>query len=281
MRCFVYGLVLTLSVFCASEELKPKIDWLYFDFPPYHFFEGDFENQGIVDPLVYWVQRANPDYQHSFVSVSLPRAVTFMEQPEENHCLLASFMDNAFSETWARSKVIFREIPPLVAMKREAFERIGSPESVSLKNLLTDYPSLTFGRARNQLISEELNEFLDSYQRGNIETVSSSQSTLNLHKMLAFDRVDYIVTYGAEIGWIQASTYQEEYDSIVMIPIEEASTTFNSVYVSCPRIGQGEDIINAINATINDSVLAAIWLQYLNWLPDIRSQVFFLSNQSK
>ncbi|WDP89509.1 MAG: hypothetical protein HUN04_07150 [Desulfobacter sp.] len=139
-------------------------------------------------------------------------------------------------------------LPNRIVMGKDTYERIGSPASLSIVDIITDK------RFRGLLIkkrsySTDIDRILAIYKgRSNITRCIIDEQTYI--KMLAMKRVDYILEYPFVIRHTLDRHFPEFKGRFVLVPITEIAP-FYYVYIACPKNEWGRALITDINAALN------------------------------
>ncbi len=244
------GLIMALPLLVpAAGAAEGKVTWMTTHWPPLMELEkgsgkitgGQYGNQ------LKLIQKNLPGYDHATQEMRWKRFWYLVEKGEEI-CNCMAYKTSAREAIAEFSIPISITLPNHIVIRKETFEQLGAPESLSLVDMMQD------GRFKGVLIesrsySHDIDKMLDKYEKGSnfTRTVIDEQTYI---KMLARKRMDYILEYPFVVKDTVARSFPELKGMFAYVPITEIAP-FYYVYIACPKNEWGKTIIKTVNTVLS------------------------------
>jgi len=135
-------------------------------------------------------------------------------------------------------------LPSYIIMRKETFGQLGSPDALSLIDLMQD-KRFSGILIKKRSYSNGIDEILQKQETGSNITRSFIDVETSI-KMLARNRMDYILEYPFVITRTVDRSLPDLKDMFVHVPIREIAP-FYFIYVACPKNEWGREMIRNIN----------------------------------
>ncbi|MDX5405910.1 MAG: TIGR02285 family protein [Chromatiaceae bacterium] len=243
---------LLILLFAANLAAAPQITWLQTDWPPHQIVSGPFKNQGTFDLLRQQVVAALPQFSHHTRLVSLARLEQLFLQQTPGVCAVGTL----YSEERQQSRLYSTPmaVGPAISI---GFVRQDLFEHPAVENDAVDIVQLALDNTLRGAFqpSRYYSPVVEQALQHNATNLSrhAFTSELNAAALLRNGRVDYVLEYPERMRY-----YNELLEKPVKLyQLVIAGTTDASVsYITCSQGGDGEQIIAAI-----DAALQQLWLQ--------------------
>lgn len=243
----------------------PVIQWQKFNAPPLMINSGAHAGSGIIDGITDIIIANLKDYQHKIVNLPHARFLKYVKSGQ-SYCTPYLFKtperENFFA--YSRPAAIY---PGYAALMRvETHKKIGSPDKVSLNDLLNHHGLKTTANAKRSY-GEELMPLL----KGEAEEAGlvnyHQGSTTMVFTMMARNRADFIVEFPNRLNYWVKSMNLDRAD-FVAVPITEAPP-FTISYVACTNNAWGQAIIKRVDQILSKYMTEPAYLAVLQrWSDD-------------
>lgn len=228
----------------AQTKSDTEITWMRWDDPPIFVLSGPFIRTGVLDITQNVVTRRLPKYQHTSLESTVHRVL--IEAEKKTHACNAGWLDTPeWHKLFYFSKPVFVIPTNGILLKQSKLNQVRQLEPFSLQKFLDKKPNWKLGVGR--LYGEGIDPVLEKnhYKKNNkIVTISTS---LKVHQMLHSDRIDYTLGYPFEA--VYYNELLKSTDKVVYMPVTDNSN-FVNVVVACPRDEWGKEVVNQVNAAL-------------------------------
>ena len=234
-------LVVCLSIHCQADS----INWLVSDWPPYQYQVGG-EYLGYSVDTLRVVLKYLPQHKHSFQISNYKRRHSKFKQ--QNNVCTFGISKNAERQTYMHfSDPAELYFPIQIFMREEMYLKLGKPNEMSLKTILTQNigklaitPGVMYSEEVNKLIKEK--HFSNNIFINNTESISK-----NLYTMLLLKRIDFLLDWPPE-GRYGLALAKGRGKGISVI-LKEAGN-MSLAYAACPKNKWGREKIKDINQAL-------------------------------
>ncbi len=253
-----FFLVLTFF-YCLSNTCLAKdliiwgIDWS----PPINTTDIS-QSGGISGEVLGVLERGLPQYTHDYQEMNLLRIINSVEE-QENVCCNYLFKTPEREKSGHFSLPLRINLPLRIIMRKDAFNDMGQPAILSIMTLLRDTQLRSiFEKGRSySLLDPIINQF-SKRSNTKVEVTTSAK----LFKMLAANRIDFLIDYSYAVTNNSHATQQYNDDQIVFVAIEEIFEYAYS-YVICPKNDWGMRVIKDVNRVLREEVPKESYLEIL------------------
>jgi uncharacterized protein (TIGR02285 family) len=179
------------------------------------------------------------------------------------------------------TSALYVEPAPAVAMRRDLWRRLGSPERVSVRALLAAGHVLGHMEARNDLGELDV-AIAEGRKTGGVKPLVSKVGALATLVMAQLGRVDFAIAYPAEVHWFQRDQ-PSLMDDMLLLPLAE-KVPLQPVFSNCTRNDWGAAIVARLNRALTDpqfNVRGRIHQHYASWLGAETIRRDFLARQAE
>ena len=228
---------------CQGVYAKERLTWIYRDFPPYFITSGKFEGQGSFDQQIQILQEFLKGYEHQKIVGTVKR--TLHELKNKNK-VCGPLLKTTEREKFLSYSIPWSIDPPhSLIIKKSKSKYIENTQIASLEKLLKN-DRLRLGVKDGTSYGKILDPILDRYRgQKHVHEREGIRHYEGLLKMLMADRLDYILGYGVETGFV-AQTLGVA-DEIMGIPLQEHLGTYSISHLACPKTAWGHAVIKKIN----------------------------------
>jgi len=243
---------LTTFIFLMSNNSQAQntIQWIDIVLPPiHHIKQGIGKDQGVTDGITQLIQENLSQYHQSRKIVSPNRLFKIMK--ETNNSCNPSMKRNA-----AREEFMYFSLPSvftpangitIMQQDRALFEGLSLTQLLKNKKLKLGYTqSRSFGKAIDEVLKQTEGD-------SNIYPLGGSDSYSRLLSMLVKGRINYVLGFPFEFGYVQAKMglKNNSQNDMIFLPIKEAGD-YSVSHVACSKTEQGKKIIAAIDKLLLD-----------------------------
>jgi len=233
------------SSFADNEDIV----WGVNSSPPFHIFNGKYEQQGFCDALVSSFQRQLPELSHRVRKLP-SRRITMLMKKNKNLCFPCLIKGASYNSEFNYTATTHQYQPHGIITRSDIaaviIRKYGQP--VNFSSLVTD-SNLRFAQPAERrygslqpLLEEHL---IDS---DNFSFISGDNAHINLLTMIVNARIDYTIDYEMII------TYYNEIDfnnnELVFLPIKEYEGEVIEGAVGCSNNEWGREAVEQLNSVI-------------------------------
>jgi len=249
LKAQLIGTLFLYSALVRGAEELPTILWHITDRPPITILQGEHEGQGTMDRIYSRFLSQLPMYQHEKKLMNVKRTWHNMEQGKLV-CVSGTFKNTNRAAIAHFSQPVGFVIPYRIITTKNNWQRLGSPDSISISDLLER--NLRLATEAGRSYSQQIDRLLAApNHKTKVERYAPSNE--NLLEMLRMGRFDYFLETPTMIGYLLRSEHEIS-SQLVSIEIEELPP-FLLVYFACARNSEGKKIINKINDIVADETL--------------------------
>lgn len=241
------------ALLCISmvqySEANETITWFVIHRPPGMILDpsGKIIIGGATGKQLLMLQAELTNYTHENVQMNWGRFWNDVKQGK-NICNSISFKTPE-RETIAEFSIPAAIILPLhIAMRKDTYETLGKPESISLIELMNS-KTLNGGLIDKRSYTEQI----DALLMNNKKTSGISRYVVDIQRlvlMLMHKRFDYTLEYPPAIDSVLASLKPgENVSEIVTVPATEIGP-FYYVYIACTGNDWGKQVVRDLNAAL-------------------------------
>lgn len=250
--------ILLLSFESLSSQDKETIVWGVFDHPPSLDLSDINDPKGISWEILKTIENGLTSYNHKHEIMNFGRMIQALKG-KQNVCIHFPF------KTPEREKYGYFSLPnrinlPLrIIIHKEAYQKIGKPQSVILSDFLAK--TKLRGMIEKGRSYSKLDEILASYK----DTTFLKQEVLTTHqaiKMLLLRRIDFFIDYSFNVDHPCSEIFGKSCNEIHYLPINETYEYAYS-YAICPKNSWGKKVIKDINSVLKEVVKKPEYLQIL------------------
>lgn len=243
----------------ATTDHGAHIVWAVGHNPPRVSIDenGLLSGQGGIQQHI--LQAGLSQYTHSHEVTSFRQ---FFEdvKDEKNICSSFLFKTKEREEIMHFSLPWHIDLPPRVIIRKEIYEQLGRPQSMSLKTLLESQG--VSGAVQKSRSFAGLDKIIESVSESNLERLEVPIP--HFIDMLNAGRIDFTIAYSHLVNYIQKNKGLP-FGNLVHVPIEE-EFEFAFTYVGCPKNQWGKEVIEAINPVIKSERQKGSYLNLLKML---------------
>ena len=258
LSALLAALVCIFATAPANAKYEGTIEWLDVELPPQHHIpEGPFKAQGISNNIYKLIEQHVTDYKHTFNVVPIVRMFKSMENYDPNKVACAI----SIKKSAKRDKYLDYSIPALFIPGHGVTFRKGEENtftSGSLRELLGN-KNLTLGITGSRVYGGEIDTLINENKGDNINIRKSNNNFLKHSQMLLSNRVDYVLGYAMENGYVGQT--EGISDQIGFIPLVEA-TKYSYTYITCTRSVHTAEVLGAINKFLIEHRPSAAYRSY-------------------
>ena len=241
-------ILLIVAFICLSFQsvaAKENVQWMVLNWPPWMILEGPDQGEGPFDKIQSTIIASLPEYNHQQQVMNWAR---FWYEAEEgnNICDVFSLKSLKRRDIVYYSDPLLMVLPNAIIMTRKNGEKLGSPESYSLVQLLQD------GRFKgvveeSRSFTQDLDLLLKEYEPESNLSRSAGKAE-SFIKMVAAGRIDYTLEYPNVIRY-QEKNFTDNLEPLISIPIAEVAP-FSYVYLTCTKNEWGKKIVDNWNVVL-------------------------------
>lgn len=243
--CFLLSALLPVSCLEAQE----KMVWSINHWPPLTILEGEDAGKGRFDLLLKQFQMNMPQYQHSTTEMNWNRVWSDIKVGK-NVCHMLALKNEKRLQIAYFSKPSSVTLPNRVIMKQSTYESLGEPKSLSLSRLI-EQPELKGAIESSRSYTQVLDRIIAKRSEDS-ELKRYVTSSVQLMKMLAADRFDYLLEYPFIASYMLKDINKPDV-RIRSVAIEEIAP-YSVVYLACPKTQWGEQRVRDFNAVLDKLV---------------------------
>ena len=226
---------------------KETIQWYIFEFPPVFIKTGKLAGQGWGTKTLSILQENLPEYNHERRWASVKRIYADMEQgvnicshataPSPKREKIAYFSKNVIGQT---QRIIMRQ-----AVYDQHFPNQGR---LSLESLLRD-TSLKLGVAQGRSFGPIITPIIEKYRNtDNVFDRGGVDLSGGLIKMLASERIDYVIEYSWVFNFIKKDAGLDAQFKVIDIgEVKNLEDQFVFGGTACTKNAWGKQMIRKIN----------------------------------
>ena len=253
-------------LFCSSSGYaKDTIVWAVADRPTSYILEGQDKGRGVVDEVYSVLFQNISDYDHKTDVMNFARILEQMDKGEKQ-CACGFRKPE-------REIVGYFSIPAIIALpfsvvakKGRLDEIYGDGESISLKNLLEN-KKLKGGVTKKRSYGDITQMIIEHEKKG---TLYVQSSTRNLMKMLAAERLDYIIEIPSFTRYIAKQLNNE--DLFTTYAIKETNNKVLIAHIFCTKNEWGRVVIDRIDNVLRKERKSSDYIEILERWYDEKSR---------
>lgn len=234
------------------------ITWQTFDAPPLTIQEGPDINTGVIDGIRDLVQEKLSSYIHVNKPLPYKRFLAYAKN-SRNICTPYLYKNSKREQYMAYSKptVVFPKVHAI--MRRETYEHLGRPTSISLDQLFGVF-GLRLSTNKVRSYGDAIDAVLTKHENNNL-IHRHPGSTTRIFQMVARERSDFVLDIPSRINYWTKSLDLKQKD-FMTVPISESAPTMIS-YIACPNTPWGRGVIADINRVLQEHVSSKQYLTFL------------------
>lgn len=248
----LYTALSIVALFSSSSLAEHEdIIWGVNSSPPFHIFDGKYEEQGFCDALVSSFQRQLPELSHKVRKLP-SRRITMLMKKNKNLCFPCLIKGASYNSEFNYTDITHRYQPHGIITRADTAARIigkyGQP--VNFSNLVQD-SNLRFAQpaerryGRLQPLLEE--HLIDS---DNFSFISGDNAHINLLTMIVNERIDYTIDYEMIMTYYNETEFKNS--GLVFLPIKEYEGVVIEGAVGCSNNEWGRKAVRHLNEVINE-----------------------------
>ena len=245
-----FAILLTLTTFIFSKNI-PLVHWNTVSFPPAFIIEGAYENQGYYDTMRNTIINNTTELKH-LVEIGNVKLAMINIKRLDNACASGLLKNEERKEFIYFSKPALYTLPNELIIKKSNEEKfkpyLTSKREIDLEKILKD-DKFRFGYVDKRVYHKNIDTLLEKYKLNKTSMARKAKDiTKGLLKMLALNRIDYIIEYPTMVEYIKKS--ENIKDEFIQYPIKDANNLIAS-YIGCSKTPNGKKLIKKINSIID------------------------------
>jgi len=252
MKKLLLFFLLVYSTISANET----ITWGVFHRPPSIDISDISNPSGYSGELLKIMQANMSKYDFRYQDMKMLRILKAIKDKEK---VCNNFLyKNPQREEFAYFSLPLRiNLPLRIVMRQELFKKLGSPKSLSIKNILKQNRlNIIIENGRSY---SKIDNILSTHKGTNLlkEVITSKQ----LLEMLNLNRVDMVIEYSDVV----TNHRKEDIDNFAFVSIKEMPK-YGFSHAVCPKNEWGKMVINDINNALRNIVYTDKFKTHLNYL---------------
>ncbi len=261
--------IITLLTLCTPvqaehpDSSKNSITWLNVHWPPLMILHGKSAGQGRLDKSLALYKQYLPNITHLDKEMNWARFWSSIAD-KKNLCTALLLKTSKHEKLVHYSSPVGVSPTHRIYMKRENINKLGNPETISLRDLISDIRFKTIIE-KDRSYTPKIDAIIKQ-TKGIANYNFGITKTVQLIKMLAKDRINYLIAYPSVFAHINFNNQiSAEIGSIGITEVDP----YTLYYIGCTKNSWGEKNINEINKM----------LKVLLPLPEYRGMVGTLLNE--
>lgn len=244
-RYLTFFLLSVLSLHSFSSETKETIHWQTYHLPPGSIRLEPNKYQGFVDKVLALVIKEMPNYDHSFPTTSLARAIADLKgQKKVCHPGLLVSEERKQYIHFSQGSVV-HPTNRLVGLK-------GSLDNLLVNGIvdLNNFPQdATFALVKNRVYSAGYEEFA-KHDINKEQLVAISLTKVDaLFYLVGSKRVDFTIAYPFELEYFR-NTHDDAEDNLMTYRLPN-TPAFSIGHIGCPKNAWGKKVIAEIDKVLD------------------------------
>lgn len=262
-------LFMLLASTWAFADQHNDIVWGVNVSPPFHIWQGEYENAGFCDTLVNTFERELPTLSQT--KRKLPsRRITKLMRSNQHLCFPCLIKGSNYNKDFIFSEVTHAYPPHGVITSASNAQKLIKTFGEPLSFAQLAQSNYRFAQPIERRYGD-LQPIVEDYliPSDHFQEVSGEGAHMNLMAMIATNRIDYTLDYKMLMTYFQRTEGQSDpdFEPLVFIPIKENQNTVILGAVGCSNNRWGQHAINNMNRVINQVKSDSDFLQSLDlWL---------------